>query len=79
MLPNAQYQWKVLLFGLKVALSLFQKTMIRIFEPILHNVLIYNILLFSKNEVVHKKLMGQFIDITCQYEITLLETKSQLG
>ncbi|KAL0293678.1 UNVERIFIED_CONTAM: polyprotein, partial [Sesamum calycinum] len=40
-LPNAQYQWTVMPFGLKVAPSLFQKAMIKIFEPILHTTLIY--------------------------------------
>ncbi|KAH9724673.1 Dihydropyrimidine dehydrogenase (NADP(+)) [Citrus sinensis] len=34
-IPNGHYQWKVMSFGLKVAPSLFQKAMIKIFEPIL--------------------------------------------
>lgn len=37
-IPNAQYQWKILPFGLnglKVAPSLFQKAMTKIFQPIL--------------------------------------------
>ncbi|WVZ08580.1 hypothetical protein V8G54_021926 [Vigna mungo] len=50
-IPNAQYQWTVLPFGLKVAPSLFQKAMTKIFEPILENAIIYidDILLFSKD------------------------------
>ncbi|MCH85865.1 polyprotein-like, partial [Trifolium medium] len=40
-IPNAQYQWTILPFGLKVAPSLFQKVMTRIFEPILNSILIY--------------------------------------
>ncbi|WVY94485.1 hypothetical protein V8G54_033573 [Vigna mungo] len=57
-IPNAQYQWTVLPFGLKVAPSLFQKAMTKIFEPILENAIIYidDILLFSKDIVTHKRL-----------------------
>ncbi|RDX96417.1 hypothetical protein CR513_20921, partial [Mucuna pruriens] len=56
-IPNAQYQWTVLPFGLKVAPSLFQKVMTRIFEPLLEHAIIYidDILLFSKDIKTHKK------------------------
>ncbi|KAH0781397.1 hypothetical protein KY290_000995 [Solanum tuberosum] len=35
-IPDHHYQWKFMLFGLKPAPSLFQKAMIKIFQPILH-------------------------------------------
>ena len=46
---NAHFQWTVLPFGLKTAPSIFQKSMVHIFQPILHHALIYidDILLFS--------------------------------
>lgn len=71
---NVQYQWKVLPFQLKVAPSRFQIIMVLIFKPILHNELIYidDILLFSKNEAAHKKLLAQFINLAYQYGIMLL-------
>ncbi|KAK0572645.1 hypothetical protein LWI29_034803 [Acer saccharum] len=52
-LPNAQYQWTVLPFGLKTAPSLFQKAVTRIFHPLLHSALIYidDILLFSPDDL----------------------------
>ena len=55
-IPNAHYQWKVMSFGLKVAPSLFQKAMIKIFEPILHHALVYidDVLLFSKDHDSHQ-------------------------
>nr|KYP59238.1 polyprotein [Cajanus cajan] len=40
-IPNAQYQWTVLPFGLKVAPSLFQKAITKILEPLLDNAIIY--------------------------------------
>ncbi len=48
-IPNAQYRI-VMPFRLKFAPSLFQKAIVRIFEPILHSALIYidDILLFQK-------------------------------
>ncbi|KAH9680179.1 hypothetical protein KPL71_026455 [Citrus sinensis] len=48
-IPDVHYQWTVLPFGLKVAPSLFQKAMVKIFSSILHHALIYidDILLFS--------------------------------
>ncbi|KAH9801309.1 hypothetical protein KPL71_000978 [Citrus sinensis] len=47
-IPNAHFQWIVLPFGLKTAPSIFQKSMVKIFQPILHHALIYidDILLF---------------------------------
>nr|KYP76295.1 polyprotein [Cajanus cajan] len=57
-IPNAQYQWTVLPFGLKVAPSLFQKAITKILEPLLDNAIIYidDIILFSKDMESHKKL-----------------------
>lgn len=49
-------------FGLKNAPSCFQKAMNRIFEPLLQNALIFidDILLFSKDEESHTKLLTDF-------------------
>ncbi|RDX86622.1 hypothetical protein CR513_32028, partial [Mucuna pruriens] len=79
-IPNAQYQWKVLPFGLKVAPSLFQKAMIRIFDPIMENAIIYidDILIFSKDMDSHKKLLEKFFDIINQHGIMLSERKIYL-
>ena len=54
-IPNAHYQWKVMSFGLKIAPSLFQKAMIKIFEPI------DDVLLFSKDHDSHQQLLSNFL------------------
>ncbi|XP_023638422.1 uncharacterized protein LOC111830501 [Capsella rubella] len=63
--PDRHYHWKVMPFGLKVAPSLFQKAMIKIFEPILSNALVYidDILLFSPDIDSHTVLLTKFHDI----------------
>ncbi|XP_015389838.1 uncharacterized protein LOC107178762 [Citrus sinensis] len=55
-IPNAHYQWKVMSFDFKVAPSLFQKAMIKIFEPIIHHALVYidDVLSFSKDHDSHQ-------------------------
>ena len=80
-IPNAQYQWTTLPFGLKVAPSLFQKAMTKIFEPILESTLVYidDILLFLKDIVSHKNLLNQFFEIVNQHGIMLSEKKIQLA
>ena len=80
-LPNAQYQWTVLPFGLKTAPSLFQKAITRIFHPILHSALLYidDILLFSTDENSHTQLLHHFHDLLNQYGIMLSEKKSMIG
>ncbi|RDX72216.1 hypothetical protein CR513_48326, partial [Mucuna pruriens] len=49
--------------------ALFQKVMIRIFEPLLDHAIIYidDILLFSKDIETHKVLLNQFFDIASHY------------
>lgn len=51
-----------LAFGLKIAPSLFQKAMVRIFEPILSSTLVYidDILLFSETFEKHITLLYDF-------------------
>ena len=68
-------------FGIKVAPSLFQKAMTKIFEPILENTLVYvdDILLFSKDIASHKKLLNEFFEIAYQHGIMLSEKKIQLA
>ena len=58
-IPNAHFQWTVLPFGLKTAPSIFQKSMVQIFQPILHHALIYidDILLFSGSHDEHRCLL----------------------
>ena len=57
---NAHYQWTVLPFGLKTAPSIFQKAMVKIFQPILHHALIYidDILLFSGTHEELRQLLN---------------------
>nr|KYP76024.1 polyprotein [Cajanus cajan] len=80
-IPNAQYQWTVLPFGLKVAPSLFQKAITKILEPLLDNAIIYidDILLFSKDMESHKKLLSQFLERENLYGIMFSEKKIQLA
>ena len=80
-IPNAQYQWTVMPFGLKVAPSLFQKAMAKIFQNILHSALLYidDILLFSKDDQAHTLLLSQFFEIINQKGIMLSEKKSHIG
>ncbi|KAK0584296.1 hypothetical protein LWI29_010710 [Acer saccharum] len=80
-LPNAQYQWTVLPFGLKTAPSLFQKAVTRIFHPLLHSALIYidDILLFSPDETSHILLLQQFHDIVNKYDLSVHQIQQFLG
>ncbi|QHO48459.1 polyprotein [Arachis hypogaea] len=80
-IPEAQYQWTVMPLGLKVAPSLFQKAMTKIFEPILHSTLIYidDILLFSKDNEAHKALLAQFTQIIKDRGIMLSAKKSSIA
>ena len=80
-IPNTHYQWKVLPFGLKVAPSLFQKAMTKIFQAIMHHTLVYidDLLLFSKDVESHYQLLCQFRDLVQSYGIMLSERKIQVG
>ncbi|KAH9752114.1 hypothetical protein KPL71_014568 [Citrus sinensis] len=77
-IPNAHFQWTVLPFGLKTAPSIFQKSMVQIFQPILHHALIYidDILLFSGSHDEHRQLLTQFYDILQSHGIMLSAQKS---
>ena len=68
-------------FGPIVAPSLFQKTMIKIFEHILHHALIYinDVLLFSKDQDSHQDLLSHFLKIVDSHGIMLSDKKSILG
>ena len=78
-IPNTQ--WTVLPFRLKVAPSLFQKAMTRVFESLLDSALIYidYILLFSPGEDSHKQLLERFYEICDRYGVMLLARKFQIG
>ncbi|KAH9780715.1 hypothetical protein KPL71_008185 [Citrus sinensis] len=80
-IPDAHYQWTVMPFGLKVAPSLFQKAMTKIFSPILHHALVYidDILLFSTDHESHQKLLLDFFHIVQAHGIMLSENKSNIG
>jgi len=64
-------------FSLKVAPSLFQKAIIKVFEPMLQSTLIYidDVLLFSKDEDSHATLLKQFAEIVHYHDIMLSESK----
>ena len=80
-IPNAHYQWTVLPFGLKTAASIFQKSIVQIFQPILHSALIYinDILLFSGTQDEHRHLLNQFFNIIQSHGIMLSAKKSTLA
>ena len=80
-IPNAHYQWTVLPFGLKTTPSIFQKTMVQIFQPILHSALIYieDILLFSGTQDDHRHLLNQFFNIIQSHGIMLSTKKSTIA
>nr|GEU41979.1 putative reverse transcriptase domain, viral movement protein [Tanacetum cinerariifolium] len=80
-IPNHHYQWNVMPFGLKKALSAFQKAMITIFEPILANTLVYidDILLLSSDEQSHAELLSKFYSLVTKYEIMLSEKNMEVG
>ena len=68
-------------FGLKNALSQFQKAMVTLFQPLLANTLIYvdDILLFSKDEESHAKLLTKFYNLVKSQRIMLSEKKMVIG
>ncbi|KAH9769379.1 hypothetical protein KPL71_011977 [Citrus sinensis] len=80
-IPNAHFQWTVLPFGLKTAPSIFQKSMVNIFQPILHHALIYidDLLLFSGSHDEHRQLLTQFYDIVQNHGIMLSAKKSTIA
>ena len=68
-------------FGLKVAPSLFQKAMTKIFSFILHHALIYidDILLFSSDHDSRQKLLLDFFHIVQVHGIILSKKKSSIA
>jgi hypothetical protein len=64
-------------FGLKVTSSLFQKAIIKVFEPMLQFTLIYidDVLLFSQDEESHVTLLKQLADIVRHHGIMFAESK----
>ncbi|XP_050211579.1 uncharacterized protein LOC126661756 [Mercurialis annua] len=75
-IPNHHYQWTIMSFGLKVAPSIFQMVIVKIYEPLLPSALIYidDILLFSSDTSSHEKLLQYFFDITKQFGVMLYRT-----
>ena len=68
-------------FGLKNAPSQFQKAMVMLFQSLLANALIYvdDILLFSKDEKSHAKLLTEFYNLVKSQGIMLSEKKMVIG
>ena len=77
-IPDAHYQWTVMLFSLKVAPSLFQKAVTKIFSPILHHALVYidDILLFSSDHESHQKFLLDLFHIVQAHGIMLPKRKA---
>ena len=80
-IPDHHYQWTVMPFGLKNAPSQFQKSMVMLFQPLLTNALIYvdDIILFSKDEESHAKLLTEFYNLVQSQGIMLSEKKMVVG
>ena len=76
-IPDHHYQWTIMPFGRKNAPSQFQKAMVTLFQPLLTNALIYvdDILLFSKDEESHEKLLTEFYNLVKSHGIMLSEKK----
>lgn len=66
---------------IKNAPSAFQKAMIKIFEPILSNTLVYidDILLFSLDGDSHIDLLSKFYSLVKKYGTMLSEKKIEIG
>ncbi|KAK9008524.1 hypothetical protein V6N11_075413 [Hibiscus sabdariffa] len=80
-IPNHHFQWNVIPFGLKTAPSLFQKAIVKIFQPIMDQALIYidDILLYSPDEKAHLKLLKHFSELIAQYGVMLSERKMKIN
>ena len=80
-IPDHHYQWNVMPFSLKNAPSQFQKVMVTLFQPLLANALIYvdDILLLSKDEESHAKLLTKFYNLVKSQGIMLSEKKMVIG
>ncbi|KAK9028849.1 hypothetical protein V6N11_025986 [Hibiscus sabdariffa] len=65
----------------QLAPSLFQKAMVKIFQPIMDQTLIYidDILLYSPDEEAHLKLLKHFSQLIAQYGVMLSERKMKIN
>ena len=68
-------------FGLKNALSQFQKVVVTLFQPILANALSYvdDILLFSKDVESHERLLTNYYNLVKSQGIMLSKKKMVFG
>lgn len=82
MVPHGQYQWTVMPFGLKNALSEFQKRMEDIFEGVEY-VIVYidDLLMFSKDVNTHKIHLENFYEMVYHHCLVLphSEENFQIG
>ena len=76
--PMGQYEWNVMPFGLKNALSEFQKIMNDIFNPFSNFIIVYidDILVFSKNLETHFKHLDLFKKIIIQNGLVISKPKN---
>ena len=82
MVPQVQYQWMSMPFGLKIAPSNCQQQWVdKIFAPIVAFCLAYldNILIFSSNMAQHIKHLKEFLKLLQQTGLVLSTTKCVFG
>ena len=78
--PFGQYEWNVMPFGMKNALSEFQKIMNDILNPYSKFVIVYidDVLIFSQTIDQHFKHLHTFINIIKQNGLEVSQTKINL-
>ena len=81
MVPYGHYEWNVMLFGLKNALSEFQNRMDEVYKFISRFYLIYidDTFIFSNSEEEYDKYLYQFKTLTYKHELALSESKMKIG
>ena len=79
--PQGQYQWISMPFGLKIAPSNCQQWVDKIFAPIAAFCLVYldDILIFSSNIAQHIKHLKEFLKLLQQIGLVLSTTKCVFG
>ncbi|KAH9328950.1 hypothetical protein KI387_001058, partial [Taxus chinensis] len=78
--PRGQYEWKVLPFGLKTALSIFQKMMENIFGELVEFLIVYidDIIIFSKSPKEHIEHLQKFYEVVYQNGLCLSPSKMEI-
>ena len=77
--PQGQYQWRVLPFGINSAPSEFQKRMEDIFrEKLWALVFVDDILIYSKKIQDHLRHLQSFYELCFKHGLVLLESKMEI-